>query len=208
MTRSPRSPAACARQTASASCSWRRVGRGRPRASWPSGCWRESRRKRAVTLAVVGDALTRSLAAEAGLDAYASVEDARTRGAGAGRGARPDAPRSMSSAVTRPRGWTRSRWPRCRRPARPGDDTATRAVPVVRTTPQSSDRASRRAIPLAVLLGGLAALVVGAVVLGATVLPAATVTSCPPASRSARSPTRSGSTIPCSRAAPWRQPPR
>ena len=61
----------------------------------------------------------------------------------------------------------------------PGSDTATRAVPVVRTTPESSDRASRRAIPLAVLLGGLAALVIGAVVLGATVLPSATVTIVP-----------------------------
>ncbi len=130
-------------------------------------------------LAVVGDALTRSLAAEAGLDAYASVDDARTavpapaEAAEARRASihvvRGDAPAGMETVALAALSTSGS----------PGSDTATRAVPVVRTTPESSDRASRRAIPLAVLLGGLAALVIGAVVLGATVLPAATVTLVP-----------------------------
>ena len=129
-------------------------------------------------LAVVGDALTRSLAAEAGLDAYASVEDARTavpapaEAAQARRASihvvRGDAPlgtETVALGALSTAGLTH-------------DGTETRAVPVVRAT-TSSDGASRRAIPLAVLLGGLAAIVVGAGVLGATVLPAATVTVVP-----------------------------
>ena len=129
-------------------------------------------------LAVVGDALTRSLAAEAGLDAYASVEDARMAvpapaEAQARRASihvvRGDAPAGVDTVALAAVSTS----------AATGDDSDTRAVPLVRTTATASDRASRRAIPLALLIGGLAALLVGAGVLGATVLPAATVTVVP-----------------------------
>ena len=129
-------------------------------------------------LAVVGDALTRSLAAEAGLDAYASVEDARTALPAPAEAAQA---RRASIHVVRgdaPAGIETVALAAVSTPAGPGIDTETRAVPVVRTA-TSSGRASHRTIPLAVLLGGLAALVVGAGVLGATVLPAATVTVVP-----------------------------
>ena len=135
-------------------------------------------------VAVVGDALTRSLAAEAGLDAYASVEDARTAVPAPAeaqarrasihvvRGSPSDGTETVALAAAAA-------------PDPTGVDTETRAVPVVRP-PRGPrrDRAPhdgppRRAIPLAVLLGGLAALLIGAGVLGATVLPAATVTLVP-----------------------------
>ncbi len=129
------------------------------------------------SLAAVGDALTRSLAAEAGLDTYASVEDARTAvpapaEAQARRASihvvRGDAPPAIETVALAAVSTS----------AATGDDSDTRAVPLVRTA-TASDGASRRAIPLALLLGGLAALLVGAGVLSATVLPAATVTIVP-----------------------------
>ena len=82
---------------------------------------------------MVGDALTRSLAAEAGLDAYASVEDARTAvpapaEAQARRASihvvRGDAPAEMETVALAALSTS----------AATGGDTETRAVPVVRTT--------------------------------------------------------------------------
>jgi hypothetical protein len=134
-------------------------------------------------VSVVGDALTRSLAAEAGLDAYRSVEDARqagpvpvteaeSRGASihvVRRGA-SDATQLVSSAA----------------PAAPmaDADTETRPVPIAPRQAPARPRprprpSSRRAVPLALLAGGLAVLLVGAGVLGAVVLPAATVAIVP-----------------------------
>jgi hypothetical protein len=147
-------------------------------------------------LRIVGDALTRSLAAEAGLPAYASLEDARgadaevlsvepqraeihvVRGpvteetaptlAAAPFGASPAGPRAKQPAAPPPP------------PPAEGDDL-TRAVPVVRPTsrrqrPAPGSTGGR--LPL-VAFGALAALLIGALVAGATVLPAATVTIAP-----------------------------
>lgn len=130
---------------------------------------------------VVGDALTRSLAAEAGLDAYASVEDARI----AAPVAAEAQARRASIHVVRGAASDGTETVALARPASVEADTETRAVPVVarrpqpRRSPVQHDRRSRRAVPLAVLVGGLAALLVGAGVLGAAVLPAATVTVVP-----------------------------
>ena len=128
---------------------------------------------------VVGDALTRSLAAEAGLEAYASVDDARNATPAPAeahvrrasihviRGRQTDGTETVTLAAATP------------------VDTETRPVPVVqRPAPARRERVAagrrpRHAIPLAVLVGGLAALLVGAGVLGAVVLPAATITLAP-----------------------------
>ena len=135
-------------------------------------------------VSVVGDALTRSLAAEAGLDAYASVEDARNAVPAPAeaqarrasihviRGAAPDGTETVALAAAPALG-------------RSDVDTETRPVPVVRRPAEprrarvASDRRPRRSIPVAVLVGGLAALLVAVGVLGAAVLPAATVTIVP-----------------------------
>jgi len=131
-------------------------------------------------LAVVGDALTRSLAAEAGLDAYASVDDARnavpTPAEAQAKRASIHVVRGDASDETAP-------VPLAAAPASGWTDTDTRARPVVaprtpRTRPRlGAPNGSRRA--LALLLGGLAALLTGAGVLGAVVLPAATVAIVP-----------------------------
>ncbi|HEX7197775.1 MAG TPA: hypothetical protein VF364_13195 [Candidatus Limnocylindria bacterium] len=125
-------------------------------------------------LSVVGDALTRSLAVEAGLDAYGSVEDARNA-----VGATPIEPGSKGAAIHVVRGTPSD--DTVATPAWTDADAETRPVAVVpRPAPQSrpaptSARRARRALPLALLLGGLAALLVGVGVIGAVILPAATV---------------------------------
>jgi hypothetical protein len=132
-------------------------------------------------VAVVGDALTRSLAAEAGLDAYASVEDARNA---VPAPAEAEARRASIHVIRGPasEGTETVALQVQSTPVRTEVDAETRAVPVARAHPaarREPDRASRRTIPLAVLLGGIAALVIGAGVLAAAVLPAATVTVVP-----------------------------
>ena len=131
-----------------------------------------------VAIAVAGDALTRSLAAEAGLDTYASVEDARN--------ARPAAPaevRTRQASIHVVRGEAAS------------DETApvplsavaapAAAAPIEEATQQRpvavvprrapASRPWWRAVPLAAILALLALLIVGGGVLGAILLPAATI---------------------------------
>ncbi|MEA2650465.1 MAG: hypothetical protein QOI85_186 [Chloroflexota bacterium] len=132
-------------------------------------------------LSVVGDALTRSLAVEAGLDAYASVDDARHA---VPAPAEAEARRASIHVVRgdASEGTETIALAGTSTATRAEVDTETRPVPVVRPQPAARaqrDRPSRRPIPLAVLLGGIAALVIGAGVLGAAVLPAATVTVVP-----------------------------
>ncbi len=127
-------------------------------------------------LSVVGDALTRSLAVEAGLDAYGSVDDARNAVAvpsleGSSKRAAIHVvrgPASDETTVTSTRTDADS-------------DTETRPVPLAPRwpsrprAPASTARSRSRGLPLALLLGTLAALVVGVGVIGAVILPAATV---------------------------------
>ena len=123
-----------------------------------------------VSIAVSGDALTRSLAAEAGLETYASVDDARnavpaTEPEAAARRASIHVVRGASSDETAP-------VPTVVTPAPEPIDDATQVRPVPR--PTTSARA-RRALPVAGILAFLLALVVAGGVLGAVVLPAATI---------------------------------
>ena len=128
---------------------------------------------------VVGDALTRSLAAEAGLDAYASVEEARQAAPPVavataphraqihvvrGGAALEDTALTLAAAAL-----ARSRVDRA---------AETRPVAVVPApaAARSARPATRRALPLAVLLGTVGALLIVATVLGAMLLPAATIT--------------------------------
>lgn len=128
---------------------------------------------------LVGDALTRSLAAEAGLAAYGTLEDARRADA-----AGPVADRQhaeihvVRGPVTEETAPTLAAAP----VSSPRDDEMTRPVPVVRPRPRAAvprprPRTSRR-LPLAAF-GAIAALLIGAVAAGATLLPAATVTVAP-----------------------------
>ena len=131
-----------------------------------------------VTIAVAGDSLTRSLAAEAGLDTYASVEDARN--------ARPAAPaeaptRQASIHVVRGEAASDETAPVplsavvAPAAAAPIEEaTQQRPVAVAPRHPPSS-RPWWRGVPLAAILGLLALLVVGGGVLGALLLPAATI---------------------------------
>ena len=136
-------------------------------------------------LAVVGDALTRSLAAEAGLAAYVSVEDARQAVA-------PDAtahvaPRAAIHVVRGAR--VDDTAPTMAAAAAPAIDAATaetRATPIARTRPTSAR--SRTAwppairggrVPLAAAAALVAVVLAGAGVAAATLLPAATVTLVP-----------------------------
>lgn len=130
-------------------------------------------------LRLVGDALTRSLAAEAGVAAFATLEDARRADAAAPtierqhaavhvvRGALTDdtAPTFAAAPVTSP-----------------ADDEMTRTVPVVRPRPRSTiarpGPTRWRRLPLAAV-GSIVALLIVVVVAGATLLPAATLTVTP-----------------------------
>ena len=100
-------------------------------------------------IAIVGDALTRSLAAEAGLASYANVDDARRASPGERpsveprhaaihvvRGTADDTPPAMAAVVSQPRVEPRA-------PSSPEDET--RAVPVARSSP--SRGAPRPAAP-------------------------------------------------------------
>lgn len=126
-------------------------------------------------VAVVGDPLTRSLAIEAGLDAYASVEDAK-------RADRqvptvPAEPRHATIHVVRGPALADTAPTLASRPA--AIDAETRPIPVLRPPeaprPRVMRATTRRLAGPAPLLFGLGAVVVLAGVVGAAVLPAATI---------------------------------
>lgn len=133
---------------------------------------------------VVGDALTRSLAAEAGIPAFGTLDEARRAADGASPGADPHqaeihvvrGPRTEDAAPTI------AAAPLAVPPSPSMDvDELTRPVPVVRLTPRP-ERPTRRSTPARLPLaafGAIAALLIGALVAGATLLPAATVTIAP-----------------------------
>lgn len=127
---------------------------------------------------IVGDALTRSLAAEAGLAAYATLEDAR-RADGAVSAVEP---RHAEIHVVRGPVTEETAPALAAASLAPPADELTRQVPVVRPRPRSTVARPRsapmRRLPLAVF-GAIAALLIGAVVAGATILPAATLTIAP-----------------------------
>ena len=132
---------------------------------------------------VVGDGLTRSLAAEGGLAAFGTLEEARR----AGEAAAPAVERRRAEIhvvrgpVTDETAPTLAAAPAAARVAPAADHEMTRQVPVVRPArPRavSRRRATAGRVPLA-LFGAIAALLIGAVVAGATLLPAATVTIAP-----------------------------
>ena len=132
-------------------------------------------------IAVVGDSLTRSLAAEAGLAAYPTVDDARR--------ADPvdptvSAPRRAGIHVVR--GSDADEAALVPLGASSGSDAAwaeTRPIAVARPTPGAAPRAARRParrrVPVAVVGAILALLLVASVVAGAVLLPAASVTLTP-----------------------------
>ncbi len=136
-------------------------------------------------LAVVGDGLTRSLAAEAGLDSYASIEDARK--------AVPMEPieaRATRASIHVVRGEAPDETAPVRVPEAPAatavvatwsdDRTQVRARPVLERSDQRKPPPPRRSSPaLAWGLGAFAALLIGAGVVAAVVLPAATVAIMP-----------------------------
>ncbi|HSK92578.1 MAG TPA: hypothetical protein VLA76_00815 [Candidatus Angelobacter sp.] len=144
---------------------------------------------------VVGDALTRSLAVDAGLPAFATVDEARGADLEDVPGAPPDEPRhaairvvrgpdaddtvaaateatpAIPAPVTPPSGTESSGGPI-------GSFDETRPVPVARRAPEPRPRAAFRRRPsrgLGIALGVAAALLVAGVAVGATLLPAATV---------------------------------
>ena len=136
------------------------------------------------SVSVVGDALTRSLAAEAGLAAFATLDDARNAEGGATpvvearhasisvvRGPAADETAPTLAALAPPA-------------AAPDDLTRPVAVPPPSRPAAARRRASERggrqwaALPIGLLAGG-ALLLVAAAAAGATLLPAATVTIVP-----------------------------
>jgi hypothetical protein len=144
---------------------------------------------------IVGDALTRSLAAEAGIPAYPSLDDARRADADApavepqraeihvvrGPLAEETAPTMAAAPLTASPVAPRAK-PAAVAPPLPAEgDDVTRAVPVVRPTPRRDRPAPGSTggrLPLAAF-GAIAAVLIGALAVGATVLPAATVTIAP-----------------------------
>ena len=137
---------------------------------------------------VVGDALTRSLAAEAGISAYSTLDEARRAADGPSPAAEPHQAEIhvVRGSVTEDTAPTIAAAPLAAPPAaapRPSDeDELTRPVPVVRPAP-TRERPIRRSsagrrLPLAAF-GVVAALLIAALVAGATLLPAATVTIAP-----------------------------
>ena len=125
-------------------------------------------------LAIVGDALTRSLAAEAGLAAYATVDDARR--------AEPGAPlpvvEPQHAAIHVVRGPASD--DTTTRPVPVTDEEPTLAVPVARPVARAAPhpRRVRRSAATAGILSLVGILLVG-LVAGAAVLPAATITIVP-----------------------------
>ena len=123
-------------------------------------------------LAIVGDALTRSLAAEAGLDAHASVEEARSA---TGEGA-TDAVAPRHAAIHVVRGPGSDETVAGVASAPPEVDTETRPVAVVRPPrPAIRARPRRRLAPLVAVLGTAGTILLIAVVAAANLLPAATI---------------------------------
>jgi hypothetical protein len=115
-------------------------------------------------VAIVGDALTRSLATEAGLAAYSSLEDAHS--------ATPAAPSPpVAQAPIRVVRWAEETV------SRPAADDITRPVPVQGAMPVVAR--PRRRSRAATVVAGLVAALLAAAVAGAAILPAATVTIVP-----------------------------
>ncbi len=138
------------------------------------------------SLSVVGDALTRSLAAEAGLPAFGSLDDARNAEGGPAPSVEPrhaaiSVVRGPATDETAP---TLAALP----PSGASPDDLTRPVAVPPPLPPRSPAAKRRApgprpragrgLPIG-LLAALGLLLVAATVAGAALLPAATVTIVP-----------------------------
>lgn len=133
-------------------------------------------------IAVVGDALTRSLAGEAGLAAYLTVDDAR-RAAPVDPAA--SAPRRAGIHVVRGTD-TEDTAPTMPAAPLPDPDAAsaeTRPIavarPVAATARPAGRSAGRRRVPVAVAATVLAVLLVASVVAGAVLLPAASVSVAP-----------------------------
>jgi hypothetical protein len=129
-------------------------------------------------IAIVGDALTRSLAAEAGLAAYLSVDDARV--AAPVDGAVLGEPRRAGIQVVRGPAAEETA-PTMPAAPIPADDAAwaeTRPLAVSTPSPAPRLAATRRGrrVPIGLLLGLVALLVAAAAVAGAVLLPAAEVT--------------------------------
>ena len=125
-------------------------------------------------VAIVGDALTRSLAAEAGLPAFATVDDARR--AEAGSAGEAVEPRHATINVVRGSATDDT----IASPTASAADELTQAVPVVAAPRAAAPRRRRprRASGAGLLLGLAAVLLVG-FVSGAAILPAATITLVP-----------------------------
>ncbi len=113
-------------------------------------------------VAVVGDALTRSLAAEAGLAAYATLDDARR----AEPAVTSEPTEVHQAAIHVVRGTDET----VATPAIQPDD-GTRPVPIARRPP-----AARRRRPIVVAVAAVLAVILFVGLAGATVLPGATVT--------------------------------
>lgn len=131
-------------------------------------------------VALVGDALTRSLAADAGLPAYASVDDARRA---APVEAVPSDTRHAAIHVVRGRATDDTAPTLAAAPVAVSDPDATVAAPVARrpsrpARPAVAPAPRRRALPIA-LVGAVVALLVLASVAAATLLPGATITISP-----------------------------
>lgn len=137
------------------------------------------------SISVVGDALTRSLAAEAGLPAFGSLDEARKADSGPAPAVEP---RHASISVVRGPA-TDETAPTLAATTRSSaaPDDLTRPVPVARPprklppprrgVPKRPDRRGSR-VPV-VLLGAAALLLLAATAAGATLLPAASVTLVP-----------------------------
>jgi hypothetical protein len=126
-------------------------------------------------VAIVGDALTRSLAAEAGLPAFATADEARS--AEPGTAGEVVEPRHATINVVRGAATDDT----IGLPAALASDDLTQAVPVVtppRTEAPPRRRRSRRTAATGVVAGLAAVLLVGFVA-GAAILPAATITIVP-----------------------------
>ena len=138
------------------------------------------------SVAIVGDALTRSLAAEAGLTAYASVEDARMADPSAASEPGEKAIEAHTAAIHIVRGPVRDDTAPTIAAVAATSDVETRAVgaPPPRTEPAPRRRASprrpaRRRVSVAAALAGLVAVLVAWGAVAAVVLPAATITITP-----------------------------
>lgn len=140
------------------------------------------------SLSVVGDALTRSLAAEAGLPAFGSLDDARAAEGGPSPAAEPR--RASISVVRGPAADETAPTLAALAPSDASPDDLTRPVAVPPPAPAAAPkprhpvsrpvtrRRSRRLLSVG-LLAALALLLVAAAVAGAALLPAASVTIVP-----------------------------